>query len=189
MKSSLPLLVAVILSTTPAVFGSTHLHTASLQKKSSLHGNLLTRSEWHALNSAASQIRHFMRRVQPIGTRVWPHAVRDASGRAGLIIMAEKPCLMTLDTRDLHARQIWVLSSVIAAAQLAEKSALPLDHLALTDAHGVEGQLWYYDLDIRLALQLHRQLMERSISPEDAYSQVVCSWKLVTSPVEIASTK
>jgi hypothetical protein len=148
---------------------------------------LLSRLDWHRLSSAARQVEFLLHQAQTVGTRVWPHAVRDASGRAGLIIMAQRPLLMSLNGDDIDTRQAWVLVSVLAAAKESAESPLPLDHLALTDTEGAQGQLWYYDVEMSLAHELYLKLKDRKITMEAAYTEIVRSWRLVTASHEIAS--
>jgi len=132
-------------------------------------------------------MEHFLHQSQMVGTRVWPHAVRDASGRAGLIIMAQRPLLMSMNGEDLETRKTWVLVSVLAAAKETADSRLPLDHLALTDTQGAQGQLWYYDVEMSLAHKLYLQLRDRKITMDAAYAEIVRSWRLVTASHEVAS--
>jgi len=128
-----------------------------------------------------------MYQAQTIGTRIWPHAVRDASGRAGLIIMAQRPLLMSMNTEDLDARQAWVIVSVLAAAKESAESPAFLDHLALTDTDGAKGPRWYYDVDMNLARKLYRQLEARTITMDTAYHEIISSWTLVTATPNVAS--
>lgn len=151
------------------------------------HSALLSRHDWHSLSSAAKQIEHLLHQAQTVGTRVWPHAVRDTAGRAGLIIMAQRPLLMSMNTEDLDARQTWVLVSVLAAAKESAEAPLPLDHLALTDTEGAQGQLWYYDVEMSLARELYLQLRDRKITMDAAYREIVRSWRLVTASNQVAS--
>jgi hypothetical protein len=159
----------------------------SAYRQGSPHTAPLSRNDWHSLSRAANEMEHLLHKAQAVGTRVWPHAVRDASGRAGLIIMAQRPLLMSMNGEDLDSRQTWVLISVLAAAKKSSESPLPLDHLALTDTEGAQGQLWYYDVDMSLARQLYLQLKDRKITIEAAYREIVRSWRLITASHEVAA--
>ena len=152
-----------------------------------LHQSPLTRYEWHSLNRSAKQIERLMYQAQTIGTRIWPHAVRDASGRAGLIIMAQRPLLMSMNAEDLDDRQAWVILSVLAAARESAESPASLDHLALTDTEGAKGHLWYYDVDMNLARKLYRQLVAGTLTIDKAYHEIISSWTLVTATQNVAS--
>ena len=187
MKTSALIPLWLLAAASPPVLGSNPQHHPSTSRLGSPHSSLLSRHDWHRLSSAARQMEHLLHQAQAVGTRVWPHAVRDASGRAGLIIMAQRPLLMAMNTEDLDTRQTWVLISVLAAAKESAESPLPLDHLALTDTEGAQGQLWYYDVEMSLARQLYLQLKDRKITMEAAYREIVRSWRLVTASHEVAS--
>lgn len=177
----------LLIATVPHLLANNPQHHPSASQHGSPHSSLLSRHDWHNLSSAAKQMEHLLHQAQPVGTRVWPHAVRDASGRAGLIVMAQRPLLMSMNSEDLDTRQTWVLVSVLAAAKESAESPLPLDHLALTDTEGAQGQLWYYDVDMSLARKLYLQLRDHQISMESAYREIVRSWRLVTASNQVAS--
>lgn len=143
---------------------------------------LLTRHEWHQLGDAAWQISMLIQNAQPVATQVWPHAARDSAGRAGLIIKAERPLMMTLNVEDIRLRAAWTLAAVLAAGRFVELEGLPVDHLALTDADGAHHQKWYYDVDVQTARHVFVGLRDRKISMDQAYSMITSSWKLVTPP-------
>ncbi len=187
MKTSIFIPLWLLTATSSQMLASNSQHHPSTSRLGSPHSALLSRNDWHSLSSAAKQMEHLLYQVQTVGTRVWPHAVRDASGRAGLIIMAQRPLLMSMNSEDLDARQTWVLISVLAAAKESAESPLPLDHLALTDTEGAQGQLWYYDVEVSLARQLYLQLKNRKITMDAAYREIIRSWRLVTASHEVAS--
>lgn len=147
----------------------------------------LTRMEWHSLSQAARKMERLMHQTQPVRTRIWPHAVRDDAGRAGLIVVAQRPLLMFRPTDDLLIRQHWIVVAVVAAAKEALDSAIPLDHLALTDIDGANGDLWFYDVKINVAQNIYQQLKERTITMDAAYAEIVRSWRLITAAHEVAS--
>jgi hypothetical protein len=147
----------------------------------------LTRLEWHSLSQAARQMEKLMHQTQPVRTRIWPHAVRDDAGRAGLIVVAQRPLLMFRPTDDLQIRQHWIVVAVVAAAKEATESAIPLDHLALTDFDGANGNLWFYDVEMSVARNIYQQLKERTITMDAAYDEIVSSWRLITAAHEVAS--
>ncbi len=148
---------------------------------------VLERHEIQALGDVARGVELLLRRTQFSGTRVWPHAVRDSKGRTGLIIMAHRPLLMSMNMEDIDIRRTWVLVSLIAAARQMEITESQLDHLALTDREGMTGQLWYYDVDMQIARSIYKELNEGSITGDQAYQQVTSSWKLVTADNSMAS--
>jgi hypothetical protein len=187
MKTPAFITLWLLTAASPHVLGNKPRQQPSMSQHESPHGALLSRHDWHSLSGAAKQMEHLLHQAQTVRTRVWPHAVRDASGRAGLIIMAQRPLLMSMNAEDLDARQAWVLVSVLAAAKESDKSPLPLDHLALTDTEGAQGQPWYYDVEMSLARRLYIQLKERKITMDTAYREIVRSWRLVTAPHESAS--
>ncbi len=157
---------------------------SSVKKDSS---RVLLRHEIQALGDVARGIEHMLRHTQFTGTQVWPHAVRDSQGRAGLIVMAHRPLLMSMNMEDIDIRRTWVLVSLIAAARQMQITESQLDHIALTDREGMTGDLWYYDVDIQVAHRIYKQLHEGIITGEQAYQQVVDSWKLVTKENSMAS--
>jgi hypothetical protein len=187
MKTPAFITLWLLTASSAHVLGNKPRQPPSKPQHESQHGALLSRHDWHSLSSAGKQMEHLLHQAQTVRTRVWPHAVRDASGRAGLIIMAQRPLLMSMNAEDLDARQAWVLVSVLAAAKESDESPLPLDHLALTDTEGVQGQPWYYDVEMNLARRLYIQLKERKITMDAAYREIVRSWRLVTASHESAS--
>ena len=146
----------------------------------------LTRQEWHSLSQAARQMEQLIHQTQPVRTRIWPHAVRDDAGRSGLIVVAQRPLLMFRPADDLQIRQHWIVVAVVAAAKEAMKSTIPLDHLALTDIDGANGNLWFYDVKMSVAQQIYQQLKERTITMDAAYDEIVSSWRLITAAHEVA---
>jgi hypothetical protein len=180
MKTSALIPLWLLAAASPALLANNNEHHSSTSRLGGPHTSLLSRQDWHRLSSAAKQMEHLLHQAQSVGTCVWPHAVRDASGRAGLIIMAQRPLLMSMNIGDIDARQTWILVSVLSAAKESAKSPLPLDHLALTDTEGAKGQVWYYDVDMSLANQLYLLLKDRKITMDSAYREIVRSWRLVT---------
>lgn len=187
MKTSALIPLWLLAAASPPLLGNNPQHHPATARLGSQHTSLLSRQDWHSLSSAARQMEHLLHQAQSVTTRVWPHAVRDASGRAGLIVMAQRPLLMAMNMEDIETRETWVLISVLAAAKESAESPLPLDHLALTDTEGAQGQLWYYDVDMSLARQLYLQLKDRQITMDTAYREIVRSWRLVTASHEVAS--
>lgn len=128
-----------------------------------------------------------LHQTQPVRTRIWPHAVRDDAGRAGLIVVAQRPLLMFRHTDDQPLREHWVVVAVVAAARESVESGIPLDHLALTDIDGANGELWFYDVDMDVGRRIYQQLKARTMSMEAAYGEIVGSWRLITAAHEVAS--
>lgn len=186
MKTSFFISLWLLVATAPHLLAINPQHNLSSSRLGSTYSTLLSRNDWHRLSSVGKKMEYLLHKAQTVGTRVWPHAVRDASGRAGLIIMAQRPLLMSMNTEDLDARQTWILVAVLSAAKESSETTLPLDHLALTDTDGAQGQLWYFDVDIRLARQLYQQLKEHKITLGSAYREIVRSWRLVTGSNEVA---
>jgi hypothetical protein len=148
---------------------------------------VLQRHEIQALGNVARGVEMMLRQTQFEGTRVWPHAVRDSQGRTGLIVMAHRPLLMSMNMEDIDIRRTWVLVCLIAAARQMQTTESQLDHIALTDREGMTGDPWYYDVDMQVAHRIYMQLNEGSINGEQAYQQVINTWKLVTKDNSMAS--
>ncbi|MCA1962541.1 MAG: hypothetical protein LDL31_01190 [Prosthecobacter sp.] len=186
MKTSLFIPLALVLTAWVDGHANQPKQTALIHAEPS-HPSFLPRYELQALMEAARGVEAFIRRTPHAGARVWPHAVRDGKGRAGLIIQAHRPLLMTVSLEDIDRRKSWVLSAIIAAARQVELTEAPVDHLALTDTEGVTGQKWYYDVDIALARRVFSGLLSGTLSPDDAYATVIRSWKLVTADSQLAA--
>lgn len=150
---------------------------------------MLTRHEWHRLGEAAWEISLLMQSAQPVATQVWPHAARDAAGRAGLIIRAERPLLMTLNLEDIRLRAGWTMAAVLATGRLAELEGLPVDYLALTDAEGTQLQKWYLEVEVQTARRVFVGLRDGTMSMDSAYATITSSWKLVTPPVPVTASQ
>ena len=187
MKASSTILLALFTGTAITLRGNNVQQQPCTDLGDEIETVVLSRHEWHSLSKAARYMEHVLHQAHSLGTRVWPHAVRDSSGRAGLIIMAQKPLLMSMNADELDSRQTWVVVAVLAAAKYSEESHLPLDHLALTDTEGARGVLWYYDVDMALANRLYRQLKDREITLDAAYGEITRSWKLITAAQDVAS--
>lgn len=186
MKTTLiPIAAAAVLHATTGL--ASQPGQASPASVQPTEGHVLSRHELHALTEAARGVEAFIRRTPHLGTRVWPHAVRDGQGRAGLIIMAHRPLLMSMNLEDLDQRRNWVLAALIAAGWQMESTPARVDHLALTDPEGMRGQQWYYDVDMALARRLFLRLREGTLSAEAAYRQVVSSWRLVTAESQLTA--
>lgn len=76
---------------------------------------------------------------------------------------------------------------VIAAAKYSEGSKVPLDHIAFTDSAGSEGERWYYDLDMRTARKIHRDIVSGAMKPEQAFAIIVSSWEKISASAELAA--
>ncbi|MFM2177201.1 MAG: hypothetical protein RL015_1299 [Verrucomicrobiota bacterium] len=186
-----PALVSWYLMTamSSSLLGKTPKQNLSIQADVAAKNAPLNRLEWHSLSQAARQMEQLMHQTQPVRTRIWPHAVRDEAGRAGLIVVAQRPLLMFRPTDDLQKRQHWIVVAVVAAAKEAMESAIPLDHLALTDIDGANGNLWFYDVKMSVARNIYKQLNDRTITMDAAYDEIVSSWRLITAAHEVASQR
>lgn len=170
-----------------SLHGNTPKNGSTILNRAATQNAPLTRQEWHSLSQVARQMEKLLHQTQPVRTRIWPHAVRDDAGRAGLIVVAQRPLLMFRHTDDQPLREHWVVVAVVAAARESIESGIPLDHLALTDIDGANGELWFYDVDMKVGRSIYQQLKMRTMTMETAYAEIVRSWRLITAAHEVAS--
>jgi hypothetical protein len=145
------------------------------------HGKVLGREELAELKTISKNISEMMTVTDYVHTDVWPHAVRDSKGRAGVFVSCSYPILSTSGEAAAIARESWVTLAVIAAVKYSEGSVVPLQHLAFTDPNGETQSSWYYDLDMDIARYVHRQLVHGGMSRQQAYAMVERSWVKVTN--------
>jgi hypothetical protein len=145
------------------------------------HGAVLGREELDGLKAISQNISSMMTVTDFVHTQVWPHAVRDSKGRAGIFISCSFPLLSSQGEKAAIARESWVILAVIAAVKYSEDSAVPLQHLAFTDPNGENQSSWYYDLDMDVARYIHRQLVHGGMSKQQAYAMVERSWVKVSN--------
>jgi len=147
---------------------------------------VLNRQELHVLSVLACRTESMMTLASFTQSHVWPHGVRDHQGRIGLFIGSSEPLIHAKDPALFEAGKSWVVLGVIAAAKYAEGSAVDPDHIAFTDSEGLNGERWYYDLDMKIARRLHRQMVDGVLKPTQAYDLIAAAWRKVSAPPELA---
>lgn len=145
---------------------------------------VLDRVELHALENIARHAESMMEVSNVVPTRVWPHAVTDARGRQGIFISSMRPLFEEKDERIVLAKRAWVVLGLIAAVKYAEGSQL--GHIAFTDADGLQGERYYYDLDIAPAREIQRDLLRGRLALEEAFDVIAARWEKVTSNHDLA---
>lgn len=145
----------------------------------------LDRLELLALQSIAERAESMLSIAEAIPTRVWPHGVRDERGRQGLFIGSLRPLFEESHPRLVEARKAWVVVGLIAAVKYSEGSQV--GHIAFTDANGLQGGKFYYDIDITHARAIHRDLVIGTLAFEEAYDVIATTWEKVTADHSLAA--
>jgi len=148
-------------------------------------GKLLTRTELLALENIAHRAESMMAVSNIVPTRVWPHAVQDARGRQGIFISSLRPLLEEKDERLIMAKRAWVVLGLVAAVKYAEGSQI--GHIAFTDADGLQGERYYYDLDIAHARDIQRDLLRGRLALNAAYEVISARWEKITAEHDLAT--
>ena len=145
---------------------------------------VLDRVELHALENISRRAESMMEMSNVVTTRVWPHAVTDARGRQGIFISSMRPLFEEKDAHLVKVKRAWVVLGLIAAVKYAEGSQL--GHIAFTDADGLQGERYYYDLDIAPAREIQRDLLRGRLALEDAFDVIAARWEKVTATHDLA---
>lgn len=168
--------LALVGMESPQGFSVTQTHPAA--------GKLLDRTELLLLENISRRAESMMAVSNIVPARVWPHAVADAKGRQGIFISSMRPLFEEKDPRLVLAKRAWVVLGLVAAVKYAEGS--PLGHIAFTDADGMQGGRYYYDLDITHARDIQRDLLRGRLHFEDAYDVISARWEKVTAEHDLA---
>lgn len=144
----------------------------------------LDRLELLALQSIAQRAESMMGIAEAIPTRVWPHGVRDEKGRQGIFFGSLRPLFEESHPQLVEAKKAWVVVGLIAAVKYAEGSQV--GHIAFTDANGLQGGSFYYDIDISHAREIHRNLLVGALAFERAYEVIATKWEKVTADNSLA---
>jgi hypothetical protein len=144
----------------------------------------LDRVELLALQSIAERAESMLSIADAIPTRVWPHGVRDERGRQGIFIGSLRPLFEESLPRLVEARKAWVVVSLIAAVKYSEGSEV--GHIAFTDANGLQGGKFYYDIDITHARAIHRDILIGALALDKAYEVIATKWEKVTAVQTLA---
>lgn len=158
-------------------------HPAS-QPRHPQAGLPLDRVELLALQSIAERAESMLSIADAIPTRVWPHGVRDERGRQGLFIGSLRPLFEESHPRLMEARKAWVVVGLIAAVKYSEGSQV--GHIAFTDANGLQGGKFYYDIDITNARAIHRDILIGALALDKAYEVIATKWEKVTAEQSLA---
>lgn len=137
---------------------------------------LLSREEFENMQHLARRVSSMMGEILPFQTRVWPHAVRDSKGRAGLFLESALPMASLSGTPDQEYFKGWLVCAVLAVGKYSVMPGVELDHVCFTDASGAEAR-WFYDVDIALVRNLHRGLVHKELSADEVYDQLISQWK------------
>lgn len=157
-----------------------NLH-ASLETKAA---EVLNRREILLLESIAYRAESMMELMESVPTRVWAHGVRDQRGRLGLFVGCARPLFGKKDEMTIKQYREWVVCSLIAVVKYSEGS--PVGHIGFTDAEGLNGQRWYYDLDMATAREIHRLIISGMVPLQGGYDMIARSWEKVTVEHEFA---
>ncbi len=144
----------------------------------------LDRQELLAVKSVASRAESMLDIADAVPTRVWAHGVRDQKGRQGIFIGSLRPLFEESHPRVVEARRAWVVVGLIAAVKYAEGSGV--GHIAFTDANGLQGERFYYDIDMSDAREVHRRLVAGTLPFEEAYDVITSKWEKITADHSLA---
>lgn len=76
-------------------------------------------------------------------------------------------------------RKAWVLFAVFAITKHIEGSPVGFDYIGFTDQTGLNGDRWFYRLEMSTARQVRRQLFARTITMDQAYGMITTAWRRV----------
>ncbi len=173
-KHTCAVLVALV-----AFFGCQHALRANLHASSETKAaEVLNRREILLLESIAHRAESMMTLMESVPTRVWAHGVRDQRGRLGLFVGCARPLFGKKDQMTVKQYREWIVCSLIAVVKYSEGS--PVGHIGFTDVDGLNGQRWYYDLDMATAREIHRLIITGMLPLHRGYDMIVRSWEKVT---------
>lgn len=133
--------------------------------QSPAHGlRMLGFEEMSALTKIAQRIEGMMTLAHDVHTRVWAQGVRDPDGRIGLFIAFSQPFIAPTKSPEMDDRKAWVLLAVFAITKHTEGSPVSPDYIGFTDRTGLNGDRWFYKLEMSTARQVQRQLFARTIT-------------------------
>ena len=144
----------------------------------------LDHREFNALERIANRAESMLDVAAFAPTRVWPHGVRDRMGRKGIFISYSLPLLDASDASTIKTKRVWVVFSLIAAVKYAEGS--DLGHIAFTDIDGMQGERWYYDIDIAAAREIHRRVVRGILPLDQGYDEIAAAWVKITPEHDLA---
>jgi hypothetical protein len=147
---------------------------------------ILNRTELHTLEGIAWRMESMLTLANYTRTHVWPHAVRDSKGRAGLFISSSAPLLEAKDGEKEEMKRAWTVLGLVAAVKYAVGSPIKVGHIAFTDSDGIEGDRWYYDLDFGTAREIHRRLISGDLKATEAHDLIAACWIKITAHHDLA---
>ncbi len=141
---------------------------------------MLAVDEMHILTGIAGRMHTMLTVADPIRTKVWAHGLRDERGRAGIFVACSHPFVAPDESESMSLGKSWVLLAVSAAVKYTEGSPVPVDYIAFTEPAGMSGNGWYYELDLRKARQIQRELVAREMTMADGYRRITAIWQKKT---------
>jgi hypothetical protein len=142
--------------------------------------DVLPREELDSLSRTSSRIASMMDEILPFDTMVWPHAIRDEHGRNGIFLAPRVPFATLAAQPDQEPLKGWLICAILAVGKYVEGSSAPVHHICLTDASGMRGDLWCYDVDIATIRHLHQRLVTGALSADEAFDSLTSRWKKIT---------
>ena len=163
---------------------SLSLKASIIQTSITESGQPLKARELLTLENIAKRTESMMGVATFVSTHVWPHGVRDSKGRLGIFIGSSRPLFSEKDERIVEQKKAWIVFGLIAAVKYCEGSQV--GHIAFTDWDGINGERWYYDLDMQTACEIHRWMLQGLVAPKHAYHLIESSWVKVTAEHDLA---
>ncbi len=105
---------------------------------------------------------------------------RDPDGRLGIYIDCPNPFLTPPGTPGMDVRKTWVLLAIFAAVTSTEGSPVVVDYIGLTDPEGANGKRWFYELDMKAAAGVQKEVFSGALTMEQGYEKIIASWRRVT---------
>lgn len=140
---------------------------------------LLSLEEYESLSMMSRRVMGMMAEILPFYTEVWPHAVRDSRGRAGLIVVSSVPLEELATSTNQDSFKGWLVCAIVALGKYSAITGVPIQHVCFTDINGASEQRWCYDADMSLVCGLHRSLVTGSITADEAHAALVSHWRRI----------
>ena len=80
----------------------------------------------------------------------------------------------------MNDAKAWVLLAVLASAKYSGDCPVKVDYIGLADPRGMNGELWYYEVDMNAARRIHRDIYSGGLAVELGYDRIIGAWHRVT---------